>query len=205
MVWAVLANLLLVGTAAAVTTFARGAPDQFYLLVQEDGVLEWCTFWTFFMAAGVGFAQAFRERTRWPWYVTGVAIFCLLVAMEEISWGQRLFAYRPPTYFLEHNFQQELNLHNVASTGLRKLALTAIIACYGIVLPLLLRIPSLHGLASRGRALGRAARTAPVVRNDPGALSLVPRTLHRRGRRAAARLLLSAHNASHEDRSDSDG
>jgi hypothetical protein len=101
------------------------------------------------MAAGVGFAQAFRERTRWPWCISGVAIFCLLVAMEEISWGQRLFAYRPPTYFLEHNFQQELNLHNVASTGLRKLALTAIIAGYGIVLPLLLRIPYLHGLASR--------------------------------------------------------
>ena len=149
MVWAVLANLLLVGTAAAVTTLARGAPDQFYQLVQEDGVLEWCTFWAFFLAAGVGFAHAFRERTRWPWCVSGLALFCLLVAMEEISWGQRLFAYRPPTYFLEHNFQQEFNLHNVASTAWRKLALTAIIAGYGIALPLLLRIPTLRALASR--------------------------------------------------------
>ena len=156
--WAVLANLLLVGTAVTATTFARGAPDQFYRLVQEDGVLEWCTFWAFFLGAGVGFAHAFRERTRWPWCISGLALFCLLIAMEEISWGQRLFAYRPPTYFLEHNFQQELNLHNVVSTASRKLALTTIIAGYGIVLPLLLWIPTLRALASRAGLV-----TAPLA------------------------------------------
>ena len=28
---------------------------------------------------------------------------CFVVAMEEISWGQRLFGYRAPAYFLGHN------------------------------------------------------------------------------------------------------
>ncbi len=56
--------------------------------------------------------------------------------MEEISWGQRLIGYRPPRYFLAHNFQQELNIHNVFSTHVRVLALKAVILGYGVLLPL---------------------------------------------------------------------
>ena len=51
MAWAVLANGLLIGVAALATILARGDPDQFRLLVQEDGALEWCTFWAFLLAA----------------------------------------------------------------------------------------------------------------------------------------------------------
>ena len=57
--------------------------------------------------------------------------------MEEISWGQRVLGYRPPVYFLEYNYQQELNLHNVVATDYRKLALQLIILIYGAVMPLL--------------------------------------------------------------------
>ncbi len=130
MAWAVLANGLLIGGAALATILARGAPDQFYLLVQEDGVLEWCTFWAFLLAGGVSIVNASRElrRRRLPWWFAGLALFCFLVAMEEISWGQRLLGYRPPAYFLEHNFQQEFNFHNVVPTGLRKVALSGVIA-----------------------------------------------------------------------------
>ncbi len=60
--------------------------------------------------------------------------------MEEISWGQRLLGYRPPAYFLEHNYQQELNFHNVVETDYRKFALTLVIAGYGIVLPVAARL-----------------------------------------------------------------
>ena len=66
-------------------------------------------------------------------------MFCFIVAMEEISWGQRLLGYRPPAYFLEYNYQQEFNFHNVVETDYRKLALTLVIAGYGIVLPLAVR------------------------------------------------------------------
>ncbi len=151
MTWAVLANLLLIGTAAAATALGRGAPERLYALAQEDGALEWCTFWAFLVAAGIaiaGASRAWRQRPL-PWCFAGLALFCFLVAMEEISWGQRLLGYRPPSYFLEHNFQQELNLHNIATTALRKLALTAIIAGYGVALPLLLLIRPLGNWASR--------------------------------------------------------
>ena len=115
------------------------APDFYYGSVQEDEYLEWGTFWLFNLAAGGFVWVAFQRRGEpvWPWFPLGVAAFCFVVAMEEISWGQRLFGIRPPDYFLAHNFQQELNVHNFVSTPMRKLLTQLLIAGYGITLPLL--------------------------------------------------------------------
>lgn len=84
-----------------------------------------------------------------PWFLVGVGLFCLFVALEEISWGQRLIGYRPPVYFLDQNFQQEFNIHNVVDTDLRKLALSGVIVGYGVVLPLLTLWPVSSSLLSR--------------------------------------------------------
>ena len=81
-------------------------------------------------------AASYRLATHtFPWYLYGIALFCFVVAMEEISWGQRLLGYQPPTYFLEHNYQQEFNLHNVVESDFRRFAKLVIIG-YCIVLPL---------------------------------------------------------------------
>lgn len=42
-----------------------------------------------------------------------VSLMCLLAAMEELSWGQRILGYESPPYFVEHNLQQEANFHNL--------------------------------------------------------------------------------------------
>ena len=76
-------------------------------------MLEWATAYAW-LAAGVLFARA-------AWKDKGAArLVCLLLALaaffaagEELSWGQRLFGFEPPELFLEENFQQELNLHNL--------------------------------------------------------------------------------------------
>jgi hypothetical protein len=73
-----------------------------------------------------------------------LALFCFVVAMEEISWAQRVIGYRPPAYFLEHNFQQEFNVHNVFDTDLRMLALKVVIAGYGMVLPAAAAVPAVR-------------------------------------------------------------
>lgn len=117
-------------------------PDFYYFSIQEDEYLEWSTFWAFLVAAVLFLRAApdFRRKThQLPWFLFGVAVFCFVVAMEEISWGQRIIGYRPPVYFLEHNFQQEFNIHNVVDADYRKLALTFVIAGYGIVLPIAAR------------------------------------------------------------------
>ena len=125
-------------------------PELFYLSVREDEYLEWGTFWAFLLAAAAHGAGALRQRSAGdglPWFSLGLGLFCFIVAMEEISWGQRILGYRPPAYFLEHNFQQEPNLHNIIDSRLRKDAFVGLIAAYGVALPLLARIPRLRRLS----------------------------------------------------------
>ena len=119
------------------------------MVLQEDQIIEWMTFWAFFIA-GILFTQAayrhYVDESRIPWFLLGVGVFCFFVALEEISWGQRLFGYRPPAYFLEQNFQQEFNFHNVVDTDLRLLALKAVILGFGVVLPAVWLIPPIRRL-----------------------------------------------------------
>lgn len=154
------ANLLILGFIACAHLLDARNPDVYYAVVQEDEVLEWSTFWAFLLSA-VAFGAAARRyhayESRFPWYLVAVSAFCFVVAMEEISWLQRVAGYRPPDYFLEHNFQQEFNFHNVVDTEYRKLALTAVIVGYGIVLPLL-SLP-----AALRRLLARLGVVAPSI------------------------------------------
>jgi hypothetical protein len=117
-------------------------------VAQEDGTIEWATFVAFVMAAGWLAVVVRRISPSW-WYQGAcllLAAFCLVVAGEEISWGQRVFGFKPPDVFLERNFQQELNLHNVLmdERGLgfaleSKHLVMAIVLGFCIAWPLLVR------------------------------------------------------------------
>jgi hypothetical protein len=160
----VLANVCVLCLIAGFSALSVLSPDAYYQHVQEDQPLEWATFWGF-MAAAVLFMRAAilqRERRRLPWFFAGLATFCVLVAMEEISWGQRVLGYTPPLYFLENNYQQELNLHNVLPTSLRKQTLGAILVLYGVLLPFLERIPVGHKLLAKLRITAPPAGLAPI-------------------------------------------
>lgn len=66
-----------------------------------------------------------------------VAMFCLFVALEEISWGQLLLGYVPSAVFLEYNTQQETTLHNFANVlGKPKWVLAATLVAFGVLLPI---------------------------------------------------------------------
>jgi len=149
---AALANALILAVLAVAAALHALDPDAYYRAVQEDEALEWTTFWLF-VAAGLTFGRhAWRARAqglRAIWLPAGIALFCLGVAGEEISWGQRLIGFLPPTYFLEHNFQQELNVHNLAKKWLRQLVLLGVVLGYGVALPLLGAVPRITPLLSR--------------------------------------------------------
>lgn len=158
-----IANLLVIGAAVYAGVLDGAYPDFYYFSIQEDEYIEWASFWAFALAGIVAFVVArnyARDTGRLPWYFVGIGLFCLLVAMEEISWGQRVFGFRPPVYFLEHNYQQELNVHNVFATDLRKLTLLLIIAGYGIVLP----------VAGALRSLAKPMEKLGVIAPSPGLL-----------------------------------
>lgn len=132
---ALLANLLIFGILAYAWVLQANFPDFYYQTCQEDEYIEWATFWGFIAGTAVFFVAGWRQRRatgQLPWFLCGVSLFCFFFAMEEISWGQRLLGYRPPDYFLAENFQQELNIHNVTSTALRKLTLKLVILGYGV-------------------------------------------------------------------------
>lgn len=119
---------------------ASWSPTMYIALLQEDYLVEWLTV-GLFAAAG-----AIRMRYAWPTrriFELLVAAFCIFVAGEEFSWGQRLFGFTPPDVFLEHNTQQEFTLHNFADVfGKPKGILIAALAGYGVVVPLLARFPA---------------------------------------------------------------
>lgn len=145
----VLADLLILGVIIAAWISIEVNPTIYRLSLQEDQVVEWMTFWAFFIS-GLFFIQAaYRQHvnlSKVPWFLIGIVLFCFFVAMEEISWGQRLFGYRPPAYFLDQNFQQEFNFHNIVDKTWRKLTLKIIIVGFGIVLPVLWLIPTIRKL-----------------------------------------------------------
>ena len=160
----VFANLCVFVLIAGFSALCALNPDAYYQHVQEDQPLEWSTFWGFMVAGGFFLRAAYLERATRPppWFFVGVATFCIVVAMEEISWGQRVFGYSPPRYFLEKNWQQEFNIHNVISTRLRQQLIVAMLATYGLLLPLLERIPATRGLPSKLGITSPPAALAPV-------------------------------------------
>ncbi|MET0287237.1 MAG: hypothetical protein ABW352_22320 [Polyangiales bacterium] len=118
---------------------AELAPARFERLMQEDGPAEWATFLAFALAGGIGLRALWKKRVEDKLArltLLAVCGFCLFVAGEEISWGQRIIGFRPPALFLEHNFQQESNLHNLLKGILDTRWMVLMVAgLYGVVAP----------------------------------------------------------------------
>ncbi|MGH7637808.1 MAG: hypothetical protein ACREOK_09150, partial [Gemmatimonadaceae bacterium] len=119
-----------------------------------------------FAVAGV--AQMIRAiRLRRP-FDGLVALFLLFVAGEEMSWGQRLLGLTPPSYFLEHNTQQEMNLHNFGTVfGGPKGPFTLVLIGYAVLMPLV-------ALLDTGRKLlDRIGATPPPLASLPWFLAAI--------------------------------
>lgn len=125
----------LTGLIAAYTALLVFDMSQLAVLVSEDGLIESLGALFFGLAGGV-FVYLYvktRARTvmRWPrlkgnvfFLLLGIAM--LFVAMEEISWGQRIIRFPTPEAIRSLNLQEEFNIHNLwlfhgkTETGERK-------------------------------------------------------------------------------------
>ncbi|MGI9498936.1 MAG: hypothetical protein ACR2P3_02790, partial [Geminicoccaceae bacterium] len=70
------------------------------------------------------------------------AICCLFLFGEEVSWGQHIFQWSSPEYFLENNKQSETNLHNMEYFNKKLLKLVVIIGIVvgGLLVPILAKV-----------------------------------------------------------------
>jgi hypothetical protein len=82
---------------------------------------EWGTVLFFLIGSIVMLRLATRGRRWLPAPCTAFYIMFgiagLLVVGEELSWGQHIFNFKAPAYFVERNEQRELNLHNFADSS----------------------------------------------------------------------------------------
>jgi hypothetical protein len=104
---------------------------------------EWGTVLFFLIGSIVMLRLATRGRRWLPAPCTAFYIMFgiagLLVVGEELSWGQHIFNFKAPAYFVERNEQRELNLHNFAdsspATFLRRVAIYSL-PCILVLAPL---------------------------------------------------------------------
>jgi hypothetical protein len=138
--------------------------EAFVALVIEDSVVEWATVFGLVLAAvlATGRARAERSRRR-AWVFAALAAACAFVALEEISWGQRLFGIANPDFFVKYSDQKETNVHNVVQKVTHvamKWPVGLGYVVYGALLPLLLAATLAEGdeaprwTAARLEALG---------------------------------------------------
>ena len=122
-------------------------PEAYAAAMQEDRAIEWMTTLLFAAAGVIALTHAIPRRR---WFDVLVGAFLLFVAGEEISWGQRLLGLTPPSYFLAHNTQQEMNVHNFADVfGSPKGPFALVLAGYSLLLPAAARVRRFQPLLAR--------------------------------------------------------
>jgi hypothetical protein len=114
-----------------------------YRLVVEDGFTESITALVLFIVMLVCISRLVKLwhlRSRTFLAMTAfIAFVGLFGAGEEISWGQRIFNWDSPEYFLEHNKQEETGLHNlVVEVNGKKLSINKIIFGTGLALAMVI-------------------------------------------------------------------
>ncbi|WP_420417335.1 hypothetical protein [Pacificispira sp.] len=133
------------------------------LLFAEDGPMEYLT--VLLLVVSAAFAGLAARHPTLPkpdrillWVFVGGMLF---LALEEISWGQRIFGIETPEALKESNVQGEINLHNL-TVGWNEVV-RMILACILSAVLLLLPRDAVPGLRGRFMALKPDGRYLPLI------------------------------------------
>ena len=130
-----------------------------YQLVTEDGFTETVTALSLFLVMLVCAYRLVKLRHHRSLTFLGMTGFIALAGLfgagEEISWGQRIFDWETPAYFLEHNKQEETGLHNlVIEINDKKISINKVIFGTGLALAMLVYLFIMTPLYRRHRSFG---------------------------------------------------
>ena len=111
--------------------------EKGYVLLTEDQLFEYWTAGLYLVSAlvcllGPRVVAGTAPVTRY--WLMGWGILFLLVALEEISWGQRILGLDTPDFLVSRNLQKETNIHNLDSEGVNRLFASSVFAV-AIALP----------------------------------------------------------------------
>ncbi len=100
-----------------ITKITLGPANVPYLiLISEDGPVEYATFIIYFVTIIFSLLSAKiffkRGKKRYGFLYFAMALVFIFIAMEEISWGQRIINLDLPEFFLEST-QEEMNIHDL--------------------------------------------------------------------------------------------
>jgi hypothetical protein len=104
-----------VGAVVVAATYARRS--VYYWLLAEDHPFEWLQFALVLGGSLLAAATAWRLRREHD--TLGALLFALfavglfVIAGEEISWGQRVFAFGTPADLASVNNEREFNIHDI--------------------------------------------------------------------------------------------
>lgn len=120
-------------------------PVAYIFATYEDFVGEWAQVFLFSFTLYFSLRLCLA-RTQYQLFFGVLAVACFYVVGEEISWGQRIFDVETPEFFMEHNLQQETNLHNflvgpygTLTKQLIELIMAAGLVFFGLIYPLLVK------------------------------------------------------------------
>lgn len=122
--------------------------DLFYFesaMVVDDGFFQWMIFYTLLFAGIMCFYRAsILKPFRGSVFATSsiiMGIIFLVFAMDEISWGQRVFNFQSSPFFLTHNTKMQTNIHHLVMNGFHlnniifTLTIKIVATLYFIVMP----------------------------------------------------------------------
>lgn len=95
------------------------SPASYKKFIIEDGPVEYATAAIYFIAFawGLGLTRRLKRKgdAGWAVFYFVVSLALLLISLEEISWGQRIFRVETPELVRQRNLQGEIGVHNLSS------------------------------------------------------------------------------------------
>lgn len=107
-------------------------------LSRENSLIEFVTAGLMLVGGVFGLTLALRAKVRgeraFVWgLLLAFSLGMLLVGMEELAWGQKLFGYATPAAMAELNQQHEMTLHNLPGLQDRSDILWGLFAVGGLI------------------------------------------------------------------------